>query len=211
AVRPAAVAPLPEPARALGRRPVRPRFRVHLLPGLLLETVVADRCCRAEGLLGVTGVELVAREVDLVVERTVEGPGRLGRGPAARLRAAGEQDDRRTGVRLAGGRELPGPEVLNVLGHELDELERRVVTLDRALPRRRRRIRKRIDRRHTSAATAAPGDQIDDQGNHQQPYAAATCPADRNGKGNPPELWPASPRRSSMSPRPATRLQRMAR
>src|SRR5207244_10555969 len=85
----------------------------------------------------------------------------------------------------AGGRELPGPEVLNVLGHELDELERRVVTLDRALPRRRRRIRKRIDRRHTSAATAAPGDQIDDQGNHQQPYAAAPCPADRNGKGQP--------------------------
>ena len=43
--------------------------------GDILETVVADRCCRAEGLLGVTGVELVAREVDLVVERTVEGPG----------------------------------------------------------------------------------------------------------------------------------------
>ena len=149
---------------------------------------------RAEPLLQL--VEEAEVEIDLLVERTVERPGRGAGEPAAGLHLVAEEHHLRALVGPAGALELLRPEVLRVTLDEIDELD--LLLLARASGHRvvpRPALRHlwegagRVGDVETAAATPARDEEEIDDGQDDQgpdPTAAEAAHRDRHAAATEP-------------------------
>ena len=135
-------------------------------------------------------------EVHPLVGGTVEGSGGPGRRPAAALRPASEQDDRRVLVVQTGTLEHVVPHELDVLEHRLHEVRRLVGRIDLALapragghPRVVERGQRVAEPAETAVETAR--DEDDQQDDQDQAADSKAASADREPADPRPHPHPA--------------------
>src|SRR6185437_9298530 len=132
-------------------------------------------------------------EVDLLVERAVEGPGRRARRPATRVGLTTEEDHLGALVRLAGFLKLLAPEALRITGDELDELLLLVLVGTvgdrRAAGAGLRNLRKGAARsRNIEAAAPSPAldeEEVDDDEHDDRADPSAAHAAHRDRESHP--------------------------